>query len=140
MDLKCRNQSQQTQRGSNEDSLFIYRKLKHCHYHQGNMKDNISVLQRLCYGLIWCVCMLESECVCHNCTVSFPGKPLHFTGNQSSAPMMTLLSLCTNRPATRCASEAHIDANTHTNTQLEETGDSGLNKWKKRQEIVLSLH
>jgi len=36
-----------------------------------------------------------------------------------------LLSLCTNRPATRCASEEHTDANTHTNSHAQFGKDRG---------------
>lgn len=85
---------------------------------KGMRKTVFSVLQRLCNGLIWVYVCVFCVWMCHNCTVSSPGKPQYFTGNQSSAPMMTLLSLCTNRPATRCASEAHTEAHrdTHTHT------------------------
>lgn len=56
--------------------ICIYRKIQHCHHHQGNVKDHISALQRLRNGLIWSVCAYV--CVCHNCTVSSLGKAFVF--------------------------------------------------------------
>lgn len=97
-----------------------------CSSHWGNEEDNIWYHN----NWAWWVCVCAT-------TALFPllAMPSSFTGNQSSTPLMTLLSLCTNRPTTRCASEAR--AHTRTHTQLKKDSGERSEQVRRSQGILL---